>query len=247
MSYRSVIFDLFDTLADFQRDCLPIIHVNGEAIRSTTAAIYPLFAKRYSHILLETFYQAFRKSFEQAAHLRESEDREVSARERFHLFFQKLQIPITHETEPFLSSLLEAHMACLADAVHTPQGHRDLLEWLKPRYQLGLISNFDHGPTARRILDRAEMTPLFDLILVSEELGCRKPQRAIFDAACQGLRIAPDEAIFVGDSPQIDIAGAKRIGMGAIWLNRTGESLDESIPPPDHIVRGLEEIKQILG
>ena len=47
MSYRTVIFDLFDTLADFDRDRLPVIHVNGEAIHSTTAVVYPLFAERY--------------------------------------------------------------------------------------------------------------------------------------------------------------------------------------------------------
>ncbi|MEA3509456.1 MAG: HAD family hydrolase [candidate division NC10 bacterium] len=246
MSYRCVIFDLFDTLADFKRDLLPIIDINGEAIRSTTPVVYPLFAERYSHIPLATFYQAFRESFEEAARLREREEREVSAHERFRLFFQKLQIPITPETEPFLSSLLDAHMACLSEAVHAPEEHRELLEWLRPRYQLGLISNFDHAPTARRILDRAQLVPFFDLILISEDHGSRKPYPAIFEAACRALRIAPDEAIFIGDSPNIDVAGAKRIGMGAIWLNRTGDRLDESIPRPDHTVTSLEEIKAIL-
>jgi putative hydrolase of the HAD superfamily len=55
------------------------------------------------------------------------------------------------------------------------------------------------------------------------------------------------EAIFIGDSPAVDIAGAKGVGMAAIWLNRTGECLDESIPRPEYTVRRLEEIKEILG
>jgi HAD superfamily hydrolase (TIGR01549 family) len=246
MSYRVVIFDLFDTLAVFQRNCLPLIHINGEAIRSTSAAVYPLFATRHGHISLETFYQAFRRSFDEAARLRETEAREVSARERFHLFFQVLQIPVTPESEPFVTTLLEEHMACLADAVHAPPEHRELLAWLRPRYRLALISNFDHGPTARRILDRIGMTSFFELIIISEEMGCRKPQAAIFEAACRDLQISPPEAIFVGDSPTIDIAGAKGVGMDAIWVNRRGERFDESIPPPDHIVGRLEEIKGIL-
>lgn len=246
MSYRVVIFDLFDTLADFERDRLPLIHVNGEAIHSTSAVVYPLFAARHGHISLEVFYQAFRKSFDEAARLREVEEREVSARERFHLFFQMLRVPVTPDSEPFLASLLDAHMACLADAVHAPPEHRALLDWLRPKYRLALISNFDHGPTARQILDRAGITSFFDLILISEEIGQRKPHAAIFEAACQALRITPSEAIFIGDSPSIDIAGAKRVGMGAIWLNRRGDRLDESIPPPDHTVRRLEEIRNIL-
>jgi FMN phosphatase YigB (HAD superfamily) len=246
VQYRVVIFDLFDTLADFERGRLPVIHINGEAIRSTSAVIYPLFAARHSHVSLETFYQAFRNSFEEAARLREAEAREVSARERFHLFFQMLGIPVAPENEPFLSRLLDAHMACIAEVVHAPPEHRDLLAWLKPRYRLALISNFDHGPTARRILHRAGMTPFFELILISEEIGRRKPDAAIFDAACQALQIAPSEAVFVGDSPSIDVAGAKGAGMGAIWLNRTGETLDASVPPPDHTVMRLEEIRAIL-
>jgi HAD superfamily hydrolase (TIGR01509 family) len=247
MSYRTVIFDLFDTLADFVRDRLPLIHIDGEAVRSTTAVVYPLFAERYTHISLEAFYRAFRESFDEAARLRDKEEREVSARERFTLFFQKLQIPVTRETESFLSSLLDAHMACIAESVHAPPERVALLEWLRPKYQLGLISNFDHGPTARRILDRTGMTSFFDLILISDELGQRKPQAAIFEMACQALRIRPHEAIFIGDSPGIDVAGAKGVGMAVIWLNRRGEGLDTSTPRPDHTVSRLEEIKEILA
>lgn len=247
MSYRCVLFDLFDTLADFSRDRLPLIHINGEAIHSTTPVVYPLFAERYSQVSLKTFYTAFRESFDEAARLREQEEREVSAYERFHLFFKKLEISVTPNVEPFLAALLEKHMACLAEVIHTPPEHRKLLEWLRPKYQLGLISNFDHGPTARTILDRAGINSFFDLILISEEVGYRKPHPAIFEAACQALRVAPANAIFIGDNPVIDIAGAKGVGMAAIWVNRTGGRLDESIPRPEYTVKRLEEIKEILG
>lgn len=246
MSYGVVIFDLFDTLVDFERDRLPLIHVNGKAIRSTTAVVYPLFAERYRHIPLETFYAAFLESFNEAARLREIEEREVSARERFDRFFEKLQIPVTAETEPFLLHLLEVHMACIAAAVSAPPERRAILDWLTLRYRLALISNFDHGPTARKILDGAAMTPFFEAILISEEMGRRKPHPAIFEAACRSLRIAPREAIFIGDSPGIDIAGAKGVGMRAIWLNRKGEAWDERIPPPDHTVSSLRELRDLL-
>ncbi len=246
MNQRVVIFDLFDTLVDFERDRLPLIHVNGRAIRSTTAVVYPLFAERYRHIPLETFYTAFLESFNEAARIREIEEREVSARERFSRFFEKLQIPVTAEVEPFLLHLLETHMACIADAVSAPPERREVLDWLNPRYRLALISNFDHGPTARKILDQAEMTPFFEAILISEEVGCRKPHPAIFEAACRTLRIIPQEAIFIGDSPIIDIAGAKGVGMRAIWVNRKGEPWEEGVPPPDHMVSSLQELKDLL-
>ena len=246
MNCSVVIFDLFDTLVDFERDRLPLIHVNGKAIRSTTAVVYPLFAKRYSHIPLETFYQAFLASFNEAARIRQIEEREVSARERFYLCFEKLQIPVTAEIESFLSTLLETHMACIADAVFAPPERRELLVWLTPRYRLALISNFDHAPTARRILDRVEMTPFFEAILVSEEMGRRKPHPAIFEAACRALRITPQEAIFIGDSPSIDIVGAKSVGMGTIWLNRKGEQWGKEIHPPDHTIASLHEVRDLL-
>lgn len=246
MRYGVVIFDLFDTLVDFERDRLPLIHVNGKAVRSTAGVVYPLFAERYSHISLETFYQAFLESFTEVARIRETEGREVSARERFSRFFGTLQIPVTTDSDPFLSTLLETHMACLADAVFAPPERRELLAWLNPRYRLALISNFDHGQTARQILDRAEMTPFFEAILISEEMGWRKPHPAIFEAACHALQITPQEAIFIGDSPSIDIVGAKGVGMMAIWVNRKGELWDQESPHPDHTVSSLQEVKDLL-
>ena len=58
---------------------------------------------------------------------------------------------------------------------------------------------------------------LFDTILISETEGIQKPDPRIFERALVGCSVLARESIFVGDHPEIDIAGAKGAGMMAVW------------------------------
>jgi putative hydrolase of the HAD superfamily len=58
---------------------------------------------------------------------------------------------------------------------------------------------------------------MFDAIVISEAEGVRKPDRRIFDLTLARLGVAPADAVFEGDHPEIDIRGAQGAGMRAIW------------------------------
>jgi putative hydrolase of the HAD superfamily len=62
----------------------------------------------------------------------------------------------------------------------------------------------------------------FLAVITSEECGCEKPSPEIFRAALEALNVKPDEAVMVGDKYDVDIVGAKALGMHTIWL-RKGE------------------------
>src|SRR5712691_10314260 len=64
--------------------------------------------------------------------------------------------------------LSRAHMACIVDATVLPPAHAALVAALRPRYRLGLVSNFDDTGTAHDILWRHGITPYLDTIVVSE-------------------------------------------------------------------------------
>ena len=109
-----------------------------------------------------------------------------------------------------------------------------------------VVSNFDYTPTALDILERAGVVDLFETIVVSDEIGWRKPRRDIFDAALGRLRVRADESLFVGDRADMDVLGAQQIGMDAAWINRDAEPLPPGIPKPTYEIRDLSELATIL-
>jgi putative hydrolase of the HAD superfamily len=83
---------------------------------------------------------------------------------------------------------------------------------------LGVISNFDYR--LYRILDGLELARWFDSITISSEAGYAKPSARLFEAALERHRVAPREALHVGDSEHLDVAGAAAAGMAVALLNR---------------------------
>jgi putative hydrolase of the HAD superfamily len=84
---------------------------------------------------------------------------------------------------------------------------------------LAIVSN--GAPDAQRHkLAAAGLSSDFDSIVISCEVGVAKPEPAIFQKALADLRIAPDEALMVGDSYERDIAGAKSAGLATAFIQR---------------------------
>jgi putative hydrolase of the HAD superfamily len=83
---------------------------------------------------------------------------------------------------------------------------------------LGVISNFDHR--LYRILDGLELSRWFDSITISSEAGYAKPSAKVFETALERHRLGPGEALHIGDSEHLDVAGASAAGMATVLINR---------------------------
>jgi FMN phosphatase YigB (HAD superfamily) len=81
---------------------------------------------------------------------------------------------------------------------------------------------------------------------VSDEHGWRKPHPRIFYDALAVLGAKPEGALFVGDSPQDDITGAKAVGMDVAWVNAQGAVLPDGAPAPDYTISALPELRKLL-
>src|SRR5262249_15997954 len=145
-----------------------------------------------------------------------------------------------------LPLLLATPMRELSKAVVFPEHHGELLRALRRRHRLAVVSNFDYTPTARHVLEREGIVDLFDSVVISDEVGWRKPKPVIFERALQRLGITPVEALFVGDRADIDVAGARAVGMPSAWINREGAALPEGMAPPEFEIRDLAELEGIL-
>ncbi|MBI4676334.1 MAG: HAD family hydrolase [Elusimicrobia bacterium] len=99
----------------------------------------------------------------------------------------------------------------LADCRRHFRRNRPILERLRRRYRLAVVSNF-YG-NLDSVLDGEGMLDLFDAIADSGVVGSEKPGAAIFLHAARGLGVAPDDCLMVGDSVRRDMRGAEGLGM----------------------------------
>ena len=83
-----------------------------------------------------------------------------------------------------------------------------------------VVSNWD--VSLREVLARTGLTPLLDGVVISAEVGASKPDPAIFERALAVAGVAADEALHVGDTLDVDLAGARAAGLRALHLDRSG-------------------------
>lgn len=101
-------------------------------------------------------------------------------------------------------------------------GAAELVWGLRRRgYLVGLVADTRPG-TYRNVLRQHGLQRAFDVLAISEELGCEKPARRMFEHALRGLGLGPDEAdrvVMVGNNIARDVRGAKAAGMRTVWLH----------------------------
>ena len=123
-------------------------------------------------------------------------------------------------------------------------GAVELLRELQGRYTLGVIAN--HGADTVRRLGIAQY---FDVVVVSEALGFRKPDPRMFRHALERANCKPEQAIMVGDRLDNDIAPAKRLGMKTIWIRQGWGGVPEPATAdetPDVQVSNLAQLREVL-
>jgi putative hydrolase of the HAD superfamily len=99
----------------------------------------------------------------------------------------------------------------------------EVLEALRPRFDLAVISNFDGR--LRMILEHLGVSRFFSHVFLSSELGADKPDPLIYHRALDLIRLTPNETLHVGDDPIRDWQGAAAAGLPVFRLERPRNSL----------------------
>ncbi len=120
-----------------------------------------------------------------------------------------------------------------------------VLEALRGRYKLGLVTNYMDGSTARLVFDKMGFDDVFDSIVVSHEVGYRKPSRTIFERALAELGSKPETSVMVGDSFEADILGALRMGMRGVLIDPEG-SQSKNHHLAHAVIRSIGEFKGVI-
>ncbi len=126
--------------------------------------------------------------------------------------------------------------------VEVVPGIEAVLKHLQSRSRLAIVSN-SMSNVARQALKRFHLEQYFEAVVISRDIGIRKPDPEIFHFALNALGIEGSKAMHVGDSLKEDVHGGKNAGLTTIWINpRMGERSEV----PDYTIQSITELMQFL-
>jgi putative hydrolase of the HAD superfamily len=135
------------------------------------------------------------------------------------------------------------------DTLELRAGAKKLIKQAAEQCKVALISNFTHAPVIYSSLRKTGINTFFNVVVVSEENGWRKPSSHIFQDALKRLQIQANQAVYIGDSPIEDIKGAKQAGLKTVFVPsqfNTLKDLFDSQQKPDFIAKDLQSISENL-
>ncbi|APB76031.1 MULTISPECIES: YjjG family noncanonical pyrimidine nucleotidase [Paenibacillus] len=228
MKYEIILFDVDDTLFDFK--------------------------KAESHALHNTFTQfglpqgatEYKASYDEinGALWREAEEGHItSAQLRVERFKRLFTI---HDLDFNPNAFSAAYLRYLGEGAFLMDGAVELCDMLSD-CRLAIITNGIKEVQTSRI----QLSPLrdvFEQVIISEEVGCQKPQAGIFDYAFTKLAISDkSKVLMVGDSLTSDIQGGNQYGIDTCWFNPAGKTNASGIQPTYEIKSLMELSNRVLS
>lgn len=247
MPIRAVLLDLFDTVVDLHMEELPSFEMGGRRMRGTQQALHAQLAG-HSEIDLERFVRELAASDAEGRQPLYEQGREFPTLLRFTRFLERIDLG----DRALAERLTQTHMDQIVSQTHYLPHHVDVLRELRHEVKIGICSNFSHTPTGLRILELAGLAPHCDAVVISEEIGVRKPRPEIFHALLERLGVAPHEALHVGDRLNADVRGASQVGAIPVWITRRVADPESALaehdgPKPAHVIEDLSELRDLVG
>ena len=153
-------------------------------------------------------------------------------------FFDALNFEVSDE---IIHQLSDDYIKYLPEYNHLFDGAIELLDYLKPNYQLHIITN-GFNEVQDKELHNSNIGHYSETITNSELAGQKKPNPIIFDFALGIAKASKEESIMIGDSFEADILGALDFGIDAIFFNENKTEIKHDV----HQVNHLLELKNIL-
>ncbi|MGE7673600.1 HAD family hydrolase [Lysinibacillus sp. NPDC094403] len=122
----------------------------------------------------------------------------------------------------------------------------DVLDKLKGKYQLVLLTNGAPSLQNLKLEITPEIAPYFDHIIISGDFGKGKPDASIFEHVMEKTGITADDAIMVGDNLNTDILGSSRVGMRNVWINRENNA-PNGVVTPTYEVDSLTALLELVN
>ena len=227
---KHVFFDLDNTLWDFRKNA-----------RFALAELYIKYdvEKRYGFTFDEfhPFYHDSNEGLWALIRDKKITKEELRAR-RFKEAFDNLGI-----NDDELARIFEdEYMETITNYNEVVDGAMELLNYLKPKYKLHIITN-GFLEVSKRKIETSDLNGYFDTVTYADEIKILKPDPRIFTVALEKAGATKEESIYIGDDWIADAVGAKEFGMESIFFDRLDEKFTmEGVPTIIH----LDEVKNYL-
>ncbi len=223
---KIVLIDLDNTIIDF-----------NECARHSIIGIFEKFNLLYNDNVFETFITENVKIWKR---LEDGEiDKTYLRANRWNIILGKLGIDFDG---PIIEDLFEKGVATGAYPV---EGAYELLDYLKDKYDLYIVSNGFRFVQESR-LKIGDFNKYFKDVFVSEDIGIQKPDIGFFNYCYEKIGSPPkSDIILIGDNIHADIKGGNDFGIDTVWFNKNGTTDNKGVVPT-YTVSKLREIKEIL-
>lgn len=223
---KAVFFDLDHTLWDFEKNSAIAFEVIIEKYKLGIS--HAEFNRHYSPINAK-YWKLYRDGEITHQDLRYSRLRDT---------FKMLDFDID---EAMLHLVSEDYIALLPANSHLHDGAVEVLEYLKEKYSLHIITN---GPDVVQELKlkNSNLVHYFDTVTNSELAGCKKPHAGIFEYALKAANADRAASVMIGDCIEADVQGALDCGIDAIFFNEHSQEAHPSIQQINHLL----DLKNIL-
>ena len=216
-----VFFDLDHTLWDFEKNSALTFE---KILQKNQIPVNHLeFVKQYSPINYR-YWDLFRDD-----KISQNEMRFGRLRDTFEILNLKVE-------QDVLEILAEEYIQFLPENNHLFEGTFELLDYLKPKYNLHIITNGVHDLQNYK-LNNSNLTPYFKTITNSESAGVKKPNPIIYEFALRQANANRETSIMIGDCIHADVLGAMNCGIDAILFNEVPQIVsDKSIRQVNHLL-----------
>ncbi|WP_342330238.1 YjjG family noncanonical pyrimidine nucleotidase [Pedobacter sp. FW305-3-2-15-E-R2A2] len=213
---KHIFFDLDHTIWDFDR--------NAEETLTELYAQYQLesLGLRSSREFIDTYTENNQLLWAEY-HLGKI-TKETLRSERFSKTFIQLGIQPSHIPSQFEDD----YVRLTPTRTNLFEGSEKVLTYLQKKYTLHIISNGFKESTLTK-MDKSGLNPYFANVIISEDVGVNKPNKAIFEYALRLASAQKEESIMIGDSLEADIRGAQDYGMKAIYFNPMNKEKPEDV------------------
>ena len=236
MPIKAVLFDMFDTLM--------LIEKNHEFYSPSLMRMYRYLNKKGIDVPFDKFNQAYIK----ARDLLYAKADENFEEPHFNVRVSETLRSLGYNLDVSSSIVVEATGEFCEEFmtyVRIDENAEAMLRSLHGKYKLGIISNFAIPECVLKLLKNHDLDRLFDVIVVSGAVNKRKPSPEIFKSTLKALDVSASETVFVGDTVDADIEGAKAVGMKAIYIERRVQKESEKVCP-DQTIKRLSELSSVL-
>jgi putative hydrolase of the HAD superfamily len=236
MPIQAVLFDMFDTLMLIEKDhafyAPSLKRAHSFLVENGVAVEFAVFRDAYIKARDALYVEADARLEEPHFNLRIAK-----AMESLGYSFDVHSEVVAGATNAFCEGFMEY--------VRIDDHAKSALETLHGQYKLGIVSNFAIPECVDKLLERHGLDKLFDVVVVSGAVNKRKPSPEIFEKALEQLGVSAEDTVFVGDTVDADIEGAKKAGMKAIYIERRSQKEIENVCP-DQTIKGLGELMAAL-